>query len=322
MNEKRSFTETEIMKALDELSIKYDLFGSSLNNELHFCSLRKPEPCGIYFIEGLVDIKSDISDSLFITSISMNKEGCLDLVVSNPQLTFYKLMDFFFNKRIHSVGIHPTAIVDTNAVIHPKSWVGPYCVLEGCVIDEGVRLHSHVVVMKGTHVAKNVTVESHSTLGATGVAWVWDDETGNRISQPQIGYTHIGEGTFLGTDITIVRGSVNETTSVGKYCVIAHGSKVGHGSLIGDECHFANNVSIAGNVALGQRCFLGAGVVIRPQTTLGEAIVVGAGSVVVKDCLEKNQLLVGVPAVKKNLIKTKLAGVPAVKKGKYNELHF
>jgi UDP-3-O-[3-hydroxymyristoyl] glucosamine N-acyltransferase len=312
MNEKRSFTASEIMKALDELGIKYDLFGSALNNELHFCSLRNPEPSGIYFVEGLVDIKSDVSDSLFITSERMSNEGCVDLVVSNPQLTFYKLMDFFFNKRIHPVGIHSTAIVDSDSVIHPKAWVGPYCVLEGCIIDEGVRLHSHVVVMKGTHVAKNVTVESHTTLGATGVAWIWDDETGARINQPQIGCTHIGEGTFLGTDITIVRGSVNETTKIGKSCVIAHGSKIGHGSLIGDECHFANNVSIAGNVDIGKGAFLGAACSVRPRVVLAAGTVVGVGAAVVKNNNVVGVVLMGVPA-KPSEINGQLAGVPKFK---------
>lgn len=315
MFKRQNFTIEDIITALDELAVDYCLEGSIPNKKLHFCSLRNPEPNGIYFAEVPLDNNLNLLGSVILVSERMKIKGCVELLVESPQLVFYKLMNVFFNDSDSQTGIHPTAIVDTNAVIHPNAWIGPYCVLEECIIEEGVTLHSHVVVMSGTYISRNVTVEPHSTIGATGVAWIWDTKTGNRIRQPQIGYTYIGEGTFLGSDITIVRGSVNETTSIGKNCVIAHGSKIGHGSQIGDECHFANNVSIAGNVTLAKECFLGAGAVIRPQIKLlGRTIVVGAGSVVVKDCFEDNQTLVGVPAVKKKIIKNKLAGIPSAKK--------
>ncbi len=314
MIEKRNFTTAEITSALDELGIEYAFFGSDLSNELHFCSLRKPESNGIYFVEAQVDIKLDVSGSLFIASERMGYDNCAELVVVNPQLTFYKLMDFFFNERALPTGVHPTAIIDSNAVIHPKAWIGPYCVIGRASIAAGVRLHSHITVFDGTIIEEDVVIESHSTIGGTGVAWIWDPETGERIRQPQIGGVLIGKGCFLGSDITIVRGSVNEVTEIGAYTVIAHGSKIGHGCRIGSEVHCSSNVSLAGNIDIGKGAFLGVGCSIRPRITLAAGTVVGIGAAVVKDCLENDQLLAGVPATKKKLIKTKLAGIPAVKK--------
>lgn len=306
------FALEDILFALRKLDIAHEVFKPLVTNstEYSFKSLRKVEPKGIYYVAK--GVQCDIQDSILIVSDTMNGNTNTVIVVEeDPQLVFYKLMDLFFLNDEKS-GIHPTAIISDKAIVHSSAYIGPYCVLGECVIEDGVELHSHVVVMDGTYLSKNVIVEPHSTIGATGVAWIWDPKTGCRVRQPQIGSTYVGEGTFLGSDVTVVRGSVNETTTLGKNCVIAHGSKIGHGSMIGDECHFANNISIAGNVTLGVKCFLGSGTVIRPQIKLGSSTVVGAGSVVVKNCLENNQLLVGVPAILKEQTKNKLSGVPAL----------
>ena len=182
--------------------------------------------------------------------------------------------------------------------------------LEDCVVKAGATLHSHVTVMRGTTIEENVTIESHSTIGATGVAWIWYPATRRRVIQPQTGFTTIGRGSFLGSDITVVRGSVNEVTTIGERCVIAHGSKIGHGSRIGAECHFANNISIAGNVTLGRQCFLGSGAIIRPETRLAERTVLGAGAVVVKHSDEPGLVLMGAPARPAKVASGKLSGVP------------
>ncbi|MEY8241020.1 MAG: hypothetical protein RPT25_11790 [Cycloclasticus sp.] len=312
MIEKRNFTTAEIIGALDELRIEYDFFGSALNNELHFCSLRKPEPNGIYFVEAQVDIKFDVAGSLFITSERMGYENCAELVVGNPQLTFYKLMDLFFNERDHTTGVHPTAVVDSDAVIDPKAWVGPYCVIGRAAIGAGVRLHSHIVVFDGTVIEDDVVIEPHSTIGATGVAWIWDPENGERVRQPQIGGVRIGKGCFLGSDITVVRGSANEITEIGAYTVIAHGTKIGHGCKIGSEVHCSSNVSLAGNVDVGKGAFLGVGCSIRPRITLAAGTVVGIGAAVVKNNNVPGVILSGVPA-RPSEKKGRMAGVPKLK---------
>src|SRR5690606_16195217 len=143
--------------------------------------------------------------------------------------------------------------------------------------------------------------------GATGVAWVWHE--GQRIVQPQIGGTHIGDDCFLGTDITIVRGSVNEVTTLGARCALAHGTKIGHGCQIGQDVHFANNVAIAGNCRIGDRAFLSAGSVLRPRITLAPGVTVGAGAVVTRHVDEPGAVVSGVPA-KKMPVKERHAGVP------------
>ncbi len=306
-----TFSLEQVLRQLADLDIQFSVHGASTRDRYAFKSLRQVEEQGIYFLVGGIQNPPAIRHSIILhPEESFGGEGNVTIRVGNPQLVFYQLMASMVAQPEKPAGIHATAIVGEGCEIDPGAYVGPYCVLEDCVVKAGARLHSHVTVMSGTTIEEDVTIESHSTIGATGSAWVWNPATRRRVIQPQIGYTKIGRSTFLGSNISVVRGSVNETTSIGEGCVIAPGSKIGHGSRIGDYCHFANNVAIAGNVTLGRECFLGSGAVVRPQTRLAERTVVGAGATVVQHCDEPGQVLMGTPARPVKSATDKMVGVP------------
>lgn len=312
MREARTFTLEEVQQQLQRLNIPFST-SSSLAPEARYAfkSLRQIEPAGIYFLVAGIPNPPQIENSIILyPEADFGGNGNVTLQVEDPQLVFYRLMEAMVGEHEKPRGIHPTAVVGEGCEVDPSAYIGPFCVLEDCIVKAGARLYSHVTIMRGTTIEEDVTIESHSTIGATGVAWIWDPITRRRVVQPQTGYTTVGRGSFLGSDITVVRGSVNETTIIGEGCVIAHGSKIGHGSQIGPECHFANNISIAGNVTLGQQCFLGSGAVVRPQTRLAERTVIGAGAVVVKHCEEPGLLLMGAPAKPAKSASGRMSGVP------------
>jgi UDP-3-O-[3-hydroxymyristoyl] glucosamine N-acyltransferase len=312
MHEARTFTLEEVQKQLLRLDIPFSIPSSAAPEARYaFKSLRKIEPAGIYFLVTGIPNPPQIENSLILYPGSdFGGSGNVTIQVDDPQLVFYRLMETMVGELEKPQGIHQTAVVGEGCEVSPSAYIGPFCVLEGCTVKGGARLHSHITIMRGTTIEEDVTIESHSTIGATGVAWIWDPATRRRVVQPQTGFTTVGRGSFLGSDITVVRGSVNETTAIGDGCVIAHGSKIGHGSQIGPECHFANNISIAGNVTLGKQCFLGSGAIVRPQTRLAERTVVGAGAVVVKHSEEPGLLLMGTPAKPTKSASVSMSGVP------------
>lgn len=311
MQEVKSFTLKELEQHLHQLDIPFTTRGKHSNSLYTFKSLKQVEPNGIYFLVPNIPNLPKIENAIVLyTEETFGGENNITIKVDNPQLRFYQLMEAMIKEDYIKKGIHSTAIVGENCKVDPKAYIGPYCVLEGCIVKSGAKLHSHVTVMRGTTIEENVIIESHSTIGATGVAWIWHPTTRRRVIQPQTGYTTIGRDCFLGSDVTVVRGSINETTTIGEGCVIAHGSKIGHGSLIGPECHFANNISIAGNVTLGKQCFVGSGAVIRPQTKLADRTVIGAGAVVVKHIEEPGLVLIGSPAKPIKPVSNKMSGVP------------
>lgn len=302
-----TFTSAHIQDLLAELGIAFSANGVALRG-LSFKSLRKIEPHGVYFVESGANAALVSSLVLCTQTEGFDPSNCL-VQVTHPQLAFYKLMRHLFERR-GSHGIHPSAIIDPGAQLAAGVEIGPYCVIGKARLHAGVRLASHVVVNDGCEIGEDTRIESHSTIGASGVAWIWDVDSGERVVQPQTGGVAIGRNCFLGSDISIVRGSVNEDTTIGDGTVIAHGSKVGHGCAVGPDNHFANNVSLAGNVTTGARCFFGSAAVVRPMVTLAPDTTVGAGAVVVGSVHEPHLVLMGVPAKSTMPAKEKLSGVP------------
>lgn len=314
MNEMGSGLETlsqaDVERLLASFGCGFEVNGR-VPGQLRFKSLRSPGAEGIYFSVRGASLPREVRASVVLTDEAGKAGGDNAYIhVSDPQVCFYRLMNACFPAKPES-GVHPTALVAESAVIEPSAYIGPYCVVgERAVVGSGSRLAPHVVINQDCSIGEGCVIESHTTIGATGVAWVWDPAGRERIIQPQIGGVRVGANVFLGSDVSIVRGSVNEVTEVGDGTVIAHGTKIGHGCRIGRQAHFANNVSLAGNVDVGDRVFFGSGSVVRPRVSLAAGVVVGAGAVVTRDYLEEDVTLAGVPAKILHSTNKNLSGVP------------
>lgn len=302
----------KIIELLELNSYSYKITGDFDKKKMfYFASIKDTIEDGFYFlIHQYIGQVEKIYNSVVLTDSDENPiNGNTYIQVKNPQLVYYKITSFFAESQ--NSFIHPTAIIDKDAIIHPTAYIGPFCIIGKSVIGENVQLLHHITITDNVEIKKNTVIEGNSTIGARGMAWIWD-ENGERVIQTQFGGVEIGENCLLGTDITIVRGSLNEKTKVGNDTIIAHGTKIGHGSQIGNKVHFANNVSLAGNARISDRVFLGSASVVSSNVTIQEGCVVGAGAVVNKSHEQKNCTLAGVPAkvIKTNDFDSKLNGVP------------
>lgn len=231
------------------------------------------------------------------------------LSTDNPKLAFYIAAQLFAPPP-QTPGVHPTAIVHPRARVHPTAFIGPFCVIEECTIAEHAALQSHVRIGDGCRIGKHVSIESGSCIGAMGQVWAWGGD-GRKWILPQVGGVLIADECFIGSNITIARGALQDTV-IGRGCRIAHGSMIGHNCSFGEETFISNGVAVSGSVSTGRNCFLGSGSRYRPGIKLGNNITVGVGAVVIADFPDDDLVLAGVPA---KIIKTigpgmKLAGVP------------
>lgn len=152
------------------------------------------------------------------------------------------------------------------------------CLVPGCVAEIGM----------------DTVIEPYAVIGATGQGFEYDED-GVRWVMPQTGLVEIGKGCFIGANVVICRGTLDNTI-IKDGVRIAHGSQIGHNCIIGEETFIANGVTIAGSVQIGRKCFIGSGVTIRHKIKLGDNIIVGCGSVVINNFLWNNATIAGVPA--------------------------
>ncbi len=283
----------EIEDYLKSEGIIYELFNENYSLDVTPANFRNTIQNGLYHVSNDFNGSLDgIRQSIIISARQLETTNTL-IVVENPQLVHYKLTNLFVAEEVNE--IHPTAIIHPKAVIGKNVNIGPYSVVGSCEIGDNVKIQSHVAITDNVLIKKNTFIDSNSNIGQVGIVWVWDKK-GNRVQQAQIGGVIIGENVHLGTDITVVRGSLSENTVIGNGCVIAHGTKIGHGAHIGEMVHMANNVSLAGNTTIGNRCYLGSGSVVPSNISIPNNVIVGASAMVNKNFDEEYITLVGVPA--------------------------
>ena len=301
-----------IIALLKSKKLDFSVIGIDLSVERLMAIAPEVKNALCYYVGYDPDILSGVESSIIFCKpglqIDPSRKNTV-IYTEHPQLCFYYASSLFEEK--------PAAVIHSQAVIHKKAkigvgaLIGPYCVIDECTVGENITIDAGVKIYKGTIIGSNVQIQSNSVVGATGTMWSWDGK-GNRISCAQTGHVIIQDNVFIGSNITLVRGSFeNKPTIIGRDTIMAHGTMMGHGAVIGERNHFANNVSIAGSVSTGENCFFGSGSIVRPGIKIPKGTIVGAGAVVVNDFLQDGLVLIGNPAREMKSKKGKVSGVPS-----------
>lgn len=281
-----------------------------LEEELVFASLKKIVDFGIYYFEDPSILSQfNIKKSILIVNRKIDVLNNNVLIVDNPQLTHYKLTSLAVEKTTRRIA--ESSKISEHTVLGDNISIGEHCVLGKCTIENDVTIKHNVVIEDNVIIKSGSFIDSNSVIGAGGLAWIWDTN-GERVIQQQLGGVLVEKNCYIATDVTIVKGSLTEYTSIGEGTVIAHGTKIGHGCIIGKYVHMANNVSLAGNAKIGDNCFLGSACIVSSNITVSNNNIVGAGALVNKNFEEEYITLAGIPAkvIKRENYKEKPKGAP------------
>ena len=176
-------------------------------------------------------------------------------------------------------GVHPTAIVSPGARLADGVQVGPWCsVGPEVVLEEGVRLMSHVVVDGDTTIGAGVVVYPFCTVGLAPQDLKYRGEPTRTV---------IGPRTQLREHCTVHRGTVTGSgvTRVGADCLLMAVVHVAHDCELGDGVIVANNVVMGGHVSIGAGAVIGGATALHQFVRIGRAAMVGGASGVEADVI-------------------------------------
>lgn len=173
-------------------------------------------------------------------------------------------------------GIHPTAHVESGAIVDPSASVGAFCyvgseakieadvVLENHVsigneacIGEGSFLHAGVIVANRCVIGERNRLLQGCVIGADGFGYAPIEGDHHRI--PQIGNVKTEADVDVGANSTIDRARFGTT-------------------LIGRGTKIDNLVQIAHNVEIGRHCLLVAQCGVSGSTELGDNVILAGQS--------------------------------------------
>lgn len=209
-------------------------------------------------------------------------------------------------------GIHPTAVVDGEAVLGQDVVVGPYAVIgrgarigdrvrigahvvvgERCTVGDDVVLHPHVTLYPGVRVGPRSILHSGVRAGVDGFGYVpWD---GANRKVPQVGECVIGADVEIGANTTIDRGAMEDT-------VIEDGVKldnqiqIGHNVRIGAHTAMAACVGVSGSATIGRRCMIGGATGIAGHISICDDVAITGMSTITHSITRPGVYSGGIPA--------------------------
>ena len=178
------------------------------------------------------------------------------------------------------MGIHPTAIVSSEAEISPRATIGPFSIIEGHVeigADTIVESHARIGHRFGrVLIGERNTIQHGAVLGGppqdmtySGGDTALEIGSGNRIGE----YVSISQGTAKGGGRTIVG---NDTMLM----AFVH---IGHDCRIGDHVIITNATQLAGHVVVEEHALLSGLAGVTQFVRLGRYSFLTAGAFANKD---------------------------------------
>jgi UDP-3-O-[3-hydroxymyristoyl] glucosamine N-acyltransferase len=234
------------------------------------------------------------------------------LIVKNPQYTYAKALEVFYEKPSEHTGVSDRAFIGDNVILGDKVSVHHFaCICDHAVIGAGATISSGVYIEDGvtigdntliypnvtlrgnTKIGNNVTIHSGAVIGSDGFGYVM--EQGMHYKIPQVGGVIIEDNVEIGSNVTIDRGTTGNTF-IGSGTKIDNLVQVGHNVTIGSNSIIISQVGISGSVDIGDSVILAGQVGVRDHITIGNRAIVGAQSGIGGN-IPEGQVYSGSPAI-------------------------
>ncbi|MFZ5798456.1 MAG: acyl-ACP--UDP-N-acetylglucosamine O-acyltransferase [Desulfobulbus sp.] len=167
------------------------------------------------------------------------------------------------------MAIHPTAVIDPQAIIHETAEIGPYTVIEGKVsIGADTVVSSHAHISGPTVIGARNRIGSFTSIGAPPQDIHYAGEPTELI---------IGDDNLIREYASLHRGTVagKGRTVIGNNNMFMAYTHVAHDCVVGNRTIMANVATLAGHVEIGDHVSLGGLVAVHQYCRIGAHTYVG-----------------------------------------------
>ncbi len=224
------------------------------------------------------------------------------LRTEQPRERFFRVAEGFVPGP-SAAGIHPSAVIETNAKLADGVSVGPNAVVgagvnigprsligAGSVIERNVSigadciLEANVTIQRDSVVGDRCILHSGAVIGGDGFGFVWDGSAHRKV--PQLGRVVIEDEVDIGCNSCVDRATLGETrircgTKIDNLVQIAHNADIGAHVILVSQCGVAGSsrlgtgTVVAGQVAISDHLEIGAGARIGGQAGVTKDIPAG-----------------------------------------------
>lgn len=234
------------------------------------------------------------------------------LVAADPYAAFARIAALFEAREPVLAGIHPSAVIASDAQVHTSASIGPQAVVgarsrigagarigpgcvigEDCDIGEDCELVARVSLVCRVRLAARVRIHPGAVLGADGFGLAMHE--GRWIKVPQLGGVQIGVDCEIGANTTIDRGALDDTV-LEEDVRLDNQIQIGHNVHIGAHTAVAGCVAVAGSARIGRYCLIGGAAGIAGHIEIADKVTVQAMSFVTHSITKAGVYGASIPA--------------------------
>lgn len=174
------------------------------------------------------------------------------------------------------MAIHPSAIIDPLAHVHPTANVGPHVVIEGPVrIGPECRVAASAVILGHTDIGVRCQIHAHAVIG---------DLPQDRAYDGEESYCRIGDDCVIREGVTVHRGTApGSSTVIGQRCLLMTNAHVGHNCMLGDDVTLISGALLGGYVEVGAKAVISGNAAVHQFVRIGELAMVSGLAKIVQD---------------------------------------
>lgn len=249
-----------------------------------------------------------------------------------PRLTMGHLTRLMDRGQGEATSIHPSAVIDVDAVLEEGVCVGPLAVISagahigaGSVIGAqcfigidatlgaGAILRDNVSIGARVQIGERFRAQPGARIGADGFSYVTPEvsgvenvrktlgDQGDAKAQSwmrihSLGSVRIGNDVEIGANSTIDNGTIRDT-EIGDGCKLDNLVHVGHNCRIGRDCLLCGQTGLSGSVNVGNNVVLGGQCGVADNLFIGDGVVAAGGTKILSN-VPAGRVMMGYPAVK------------------------
>jgi len=233
------------------------------------------------------------------------------LVTETPYVAFARISRLFEKSPQSIPGIHPTAVLSSEADIHPSASIGPHVVVESgavvgaavvlsagvyvghdCMLGTGSRILPHAVIHHDVHLGEHCVIHAQAVLGADGFGFAPGPDGWEKVCQ--LGGVRLGDRVEIGAGTTVDRGTLGHTI-IEDGVIIDNQVQVGHNCRIGKNTAIAGCTGLAGSTIIGSNCTLAGGVGVVGHVEICDNVHVTGMTMVTKSITRPGSFSSGTP---------------------------
>ncbi|MFK8080781.1 MAG: UDP-3-O-(3-hydroxymyristoyl)glucosamine N-acyltransferase [Granulosicoccus sp.] len=261
-------------------------------------------------------LKSSTAGAVILPATMLAQAPGNALVSSNPYASYAAASWILYPPRKVGPGVHPTAIVDSEADVSSSATIGPGVVIasdsliadhviigahtsigSGVHIGAGTRLLPRVTVHDDVHIGQACNVQSGAVIGSEGFGYAWAGDGWRQIQQ--VGGVRIGNNVHIGANTTIDCGAI-EPTIIEDGVILDNQIQIAHNVHIGQNTAIAGCVGIAGSTRIGSHCQIGGACNIVGHLSIADYVTINAASLVTRSIKCKGRYGSGMPLQEEN----------------------